>query len=104
MDKHSLGLRVGAAAGALPPVVVQPRVLLGTTARAAAATDTYRQLNLFGDIFKRVRSHYVEKPDDIKLVEGALNGMLNGLDPHSSYMNPKSFRDMQMDTHGEFGG
>jgi carboxyl-terminal processing protease len=74
-----------------------------TGARAAAA-DTYRQLNLFGDIFEIVRSHYVEKPDDTKLVEGALNGMLNGLDPHSSYVDPKSFRDMQVETHGEFGG
>jgi carboxyl-terminal processing protease len=103
MRKSSLVLLGAVAGAALTLVVVQPRVLLGTSARAAAA-DTYRQLNLFGDIFKRVRSHYVEKPDDTKLVEGAVNGMLNGLDPHSSYMNPKSFRDMQMDTHGEFGG
>jgi carboxyl-terminal processing protease len=51
-----------------------------------------------------VRSHYVERPDDSKLVESAINGMLNGLDPHSSYMDPKSFRDMQVQTHGEFGG
>ena len=51
-----------------------------------------------------MRSHYVEKPDDTKLVEGAVNGMLNGLDPHSSYMDPKSFRDMQVQTRGEFGG
>jgi carboxyl-terminal processing protease len=70
----------------------------------AAASDTYRQLNLFGDIFERVRSHYVEKPDDSKLVEGAVNGMLNGLDPHSSYLDPKNFRDMQIQTRGEFGG
>src|SRR6185503_3170440 len=53
---------------------------------------------------ERVRSHYVEKPDDGKLVESAINGMLNGLDPHSSYMDPKSFRDMQVQTRGEFGG
>src|SRR5262249_39318402 len=66
--------------------------------------DTYRQLNLFGDIFERVRSHYVEKPDDSKLIESAINGMLSGLDPHSSYMDPKSFRDMQVQTRGEFGG
>jgi carboxyl-terminal processing protease len=64
----------------------------------------YRGLNLFGDIFEVVRSHYVEKPDDGKLVEGAVSGMLNGLDPHSSYMEPKSFRDMQVETRGEFGG
>jgi carboxyl-terminal processing protease len=104
MRKTSLVL-LGAVAGvALTLVVVQPpRLLLGTSARAAAA-DIYRQLNLFGDIFEMVRSHYVEKPDDTKLVEGAVNGMVNGLDPHSSYMDPKSFRDMQEETHGEFGG
>ncbi len=104
MRKTSLVL-LGAVAGvALTLVAVQPsRLLIGTSARAAAA-DTYRQLNLFGDIFERVRSHYVEKPDDSKLVESAINGMLNGLDPHSSYMDTKSFRDMQVQTRGEFGG
>src|SRR5207249_3199731 len=65
---------------------------------------TYRQLNLFGDVFERVRSDYVEKPDDSKLVESAISGMLTGLDPHSSYMDAKSFRDMQVQTRGEFGG
>jgi carboxyl-terminal processing protease len=75
----------------------------GTSAKAAVA-DTYRQLNLFGDVFERVRSDYVEKPDDSKLIESAINGMLAGLDPHSSYMDPKSFRDMQVQTRGEFGG
>ena len=95
---------LGVAAGvAMTLVATQPRLWLGTSARAAAA-DTYRQLNLFGDIFERVRTHYVEKPDDSKLVESAINGMLNGLDPHSSYMDPKSFRDMQVQTRGEFGG
>jgi carboxyl-terminal processing protease len=96
---------LGAVAGvAVTLVAVQPsRLLIGSSARAAQA-DTYRQLNLFGDIFERVRSHYVEKPDDSKLVESAINGMLNGLDPHSSYMDTKSFRDMQVQTRGEFGG
>jgi carboxyl-terminal processing protease len=75
----------------------------GSSARAAAA-DTYRQLSLFGDVFERVRADYVEKPDDSKLVESAVNGMLAGLDPHSSYMDAKSFRDMQVQTRGEFGG
>ena len=70
----------------------------------AAATDTYRQLNLFGDVFERIRSDYVEQPDDTKLVESAINGMLTSLDPHSSYMSPKSFKDMQVQTRGEFGG
>ena len=55
-------------------------------------------------MFERVRADYVEKPDDSKLIEPAINGMLNGLDPHSSYMDPKSFRDMQVQTRGEFGG
>ena len=104
MRKTSLMLLGAVAGAALTLVAVQPsRLLVGTSARAAAA-DTYRQLNLFGDIFERVRSHYVEKPDESKLVEGAINGMLNGLDPHSSYMDPKGFRDMQVQTHGEFGG
>jgi carboxyl-terminal processing protease len=55
-------------------------------------------------VFERVRADYVEKPDDAKLVESAINGMLAGLDPHSSYMEPKAFRDMQVQTRGEFGG
>ena len=103
MRKTSLVLMGAVAGAALTVIAVQPSRLIGTSARAAAA-DTYRQLNLFGDIFERVRAHYVEKPDDSKLVEGAINGMLNGLDPHSSYMDTKSFRDMQVQTRGEFGG
>ena len=104
MRKTSLIL-LGAAAGvALTLVTTQPRIVFdGSSARAAAA-DTYRQLSLFGDVFERVRSDYVEKPDDAKLVESAINGMLAGLDPHSSYMDAKSFRDMQIQTRGEFGG
>jgi carboxyl-terminal processing protease len=96
---------LGAAAGvAVTLAATQPRIaFIGASAKAAAA-DTYRQLNLFGDVFERVRADYVEKPDDAKLVEQAINGMLNGLDPHSSYMDPKSFRDMQVQTRGEFGG
>ena len=70
----------------------------------AASPDTYNQLNLFGDVFERVRSDYVEQPEDSKLIETAINGMLTSLDPHSSYLPPKSFRDMQVQTRGEFGG
>ncbi|MFO1089079.1 MAG: S41 family peptidase [Hyphomicrobiales bacterium] len=70
----------------------------------AASTDTYKQLNLFGDVFDRVRSDYVEVPDEEKLVDAAINGMLASLDPHSSYMNAKRFEDMQVQTKGEFGG
>ena len=67
-------------------------------------SDLYRQLDLFGDVLERVRSDYVEKPDDTQLIENAINGMLSSLDPHSSYMSPKNFRDMQVQTRGEFGG
>ena len=96
---------LGATAGAAMTLFAtqSPMSAVGSSAKAAGA-DTYRQLSLFGDIFERVRAHYVEKPDDAKLVESAINGMLNGLDPHSSYMDPKSFRDMQVQTRGEFGG
>jgi carboxyl-terminal processing protease len=104
MRKTSLIL-LGAVAGAvLTLAATQPRLMLaGATARAAAS-DTYRQLNLFGDVFERVRADYVEKPEDAKLIESAINGMLNGLDPHSSYMDSKSYRDMQVQTKGQFGG
>jgi len=73
-------------------------------AARAANTDTYRQLNLFGDVFDRVRSDYVEQPNEEKLIDAAINGMLTSLDPHSSYMNAKRFQDMQVQTRGEFGG
>ena len=104
MRKTSL-IFLGALAGAgLTLLATQPHnVFVGSSAKAASS-DTYRQLNLFGDVFERVRADYVEKPDDSKLVESAINGMLAGLDPHSSYMDPKSFRDMQVQTRGEFGG
>jgi carboxyl-terminal processing protease len=104
MRKTSL-LFLGALAGVLTTLLItQPRVLLAGSAARAAVSDTYRGLNLFGDVFERVRADYVEKPDDSKLVESAINGMLAGLDPHSSYMDPKSFRDMQVQIRGEFGG
>src|SRR6266536_1538372 len=104
MRKTPLILLGAAAGAALTLRATQPRLaFVGASARAAGA-DTYRQLNLFGDVFERVRADYVEKPDDGKLVESAINGMLNALDPHSSYMDAKSFRDMQVQTRGEFGG
>jgi len=70
----------------------------------ASNADTYKQLNLFGDVFDRVRSDYVEVPEEEKLIESAINGMLTSLDPHSSYMTPKRFQEMQVQTRGEFGG
>jgi carboxyl-terminal processing protease len=104
MRKTSL-IVLGALAGAAATLLVtQPHALSFGSVASASASDTYRELNLFGDVFERVRADYVEKPDDSKLVESAINGMLAGLDPHSSYMDPKSFRDMQVQTRGEFGG
>lgn len=68
------------------------------------ANDTYKQLNLFGEVFERVRANYVDPVSDKQLIEYALNGMLSNLDPHSSYLNEKDFGDMQVQTKGEFGG
>ncbi|WP_157018421.1 S41 family peptidase [Mesorhizobium xinjiangense] len=70
----------------------------------AAASDTYRQLAIFGDIFERVRAQYVTPPEDKELVESAINGMLTSLDPHSSYLNAEDAKDMRVQTKGEFGG
>jgi carboxyl-terminal processing protease len=105
MRKNSMFF-LGAAAGAsLTLLVAAPQGALSVAvAKAAAAADTYSQLNLFGEVFERVRADYVEKPDDTKLVEGAINGMVTSLDPHSRYMNDKAWTDMQETTHGEFGG
>ena len=68
------------------------------------SNKTFEYLNLFGDVFERVRSDYVEKVDDSALIEAAINGMLTSLDPHSGYLNEKSFGEMQVQTKGEFGG
>src|SRR5580658_4449697 len=104
MRKTSLMI-LGAVAGAgLTLLATQPHTVFVGSSAKAASSDTYRQLNLFGDVFERVRADYVEKPDDNKLVQSAINGMLAGLDPHSSYMDPNSFRDIQVQTRGEFGG
>jgi carboxyl-terminal processing protease len=70
----------------------------------AANSEIYRQLDLFGEVLERVRADYVEEPDDRELIEEAINGMLSGLDPHSAYLSPKNFREMQVQTRGEFGG
>ncbi len=100
MNKTLKGILLGAAAGvALTSAFGTPKV--GT---ATAATSTYEHLELLGDIFERTRSAYVEEVDEKKLIESAINGMLTSLDPHSSYMPPEAFSDMQVDTKGEFGG
>lgn len=75
-----------------------------TSQAQSNTSETYRQLDLFGDVFERVRADYVTEVGDEKLIEAAINGMLTSLDPHSSYMSPKSFKDMQVQTRGEFGG
>ena len=64
----------------------------------------YRMLDLFGEVIEQVHSKYVDKPDDAKLIESALGGMLSSLDPHSSYLSAKDFQEMQVQTRGEFGG
>jgi carboxyl-terminal processing protease len=97
-------LVLGAAIGAAAVTIGSHTTLLAHGSAFAAAADTYRQLNLFGDVFEKIRTDYVEKPDEGKLVEAAINGMLSSLDPHSSYMDAKSFREMQVQTKGEFGG
>jgi len=103
MRKITLFLLGVFAGGMLALFAVQPRLFIGAPAEAASS-DTYRQLNLFGDIFEHVRAQYVEKPDDAKLIESAINGMLTSLDPHSAFLDAKNFKDMQTQTRGEFGG
>ena len=73
-------------------------------AKPESSSETYRQLKLFGDVFERVRSDYVEPVSDKDLIENAIKGMLSSLDPHSSYLDAKSYQDMQVNTKGEFGG
>lgn len=102
-------LLVGAAFGlglAAAPFVSQvgDRLGLAAWAQDGGRAETYRLLNLFGDVFERVRAEYVEPVNDREVIEAAINGMLTSLDPHSSYMNARSFRDMQVQTRGEFGG
>lgn len=91
---------VGALMGATAMSVVYSA---GVPAQAAG-TSTYKELAVFGDVFERVRAQYVTPPDEKKLIEAAINGMLSSLDPHSSYMNAQEAADMQTQTKGEFGG
>ena len=73
-------------------------------ASSGNSAETYKQLNLFGEVFERVRAEYVDDVSDDTLVESAINGMLTSLDPHSNYLNTKNFNDMKVQTRGEFGG
>jgi carboxyl-terminal processing protease len=99
MRKTVMALLAGVALGAMAPQVV------GTIAAQENTTrNTYEYLDLFGDIFERIRIAYVEDVDEQKLIEAAINGMLSSLDPHSAYLPPDNFEDMREQTKGEFGG
>ncbi|MEM6679527.1 MAG: S41 family peptidase [Pseudomonadota bacterium] len=98
MRKTLLALLAGAAIGAVIPQLV------AQTKAQEDARSTYEYLDLFGDIFERVRGAYVEDVDEQQLIEAAINGMLASLDPHSSYLPPENFADVREQTKGEFGG
>jgi carboxyl-terminal processing protease len=101
--KWKIGAATALAGAFAAGIVVGP--LVGAIAQQdSGRAETYRLLQLFGDVFARVRAEYVEPVQDRDLVENAINGMLTGLDPHSAYLNPRNFRDMQVQTRGEFGG
>jgi carboxyl-terminal processing protease len=103
--RKNLTFLLGAVTGICLTVLVSgPQGTHLVAAANAARSDAYTQLNLLGDVFERVRAGYVEKPDDAKLVEGAISGMIGSLDPHSRYLNAKSWADMRESTQGEFGG
>src|SRR5438874_3972052 len=95
---------IAAAAGAVLLLGLNQDVGAARAANSSNNADTYKQLNLFGDVFELVRADYVDEVSDETLVEGAINGMLTALDPHSNYLNSKNFTDMKVQTRGEFGG
>ncbi|MGI9484900.1 MAG: S41 family peptidase [Geminicoccaceae bacterium] len=97
-------MRKGAISAVVTALVVAGIYLAPAKGPQAGSSDTFRQLKLFGDVFERVRSEYVEEVTDEKLIETAINGMLTALDPHSGYLDAKRYRDMQVQTKGEFGG
>jgi len=98
------GLAIGPASGLISRHLGYDFGFSALAAQDSNRADTYRLLTLFGDVFERVRAEYVDPVNDKDLIENSINGMLTGLDPHSSYMNAKQFRDMQVQTKGEFGG
>jgi carboxyl-terminal processing protease len=101
MRKFLYAVVSGTVAGVLLTTQVAGPLIAQETQKPASV---YEQLDLFGDIFERIRSQYVEPADEGKLIEAAINGMLTSLDPHSSYMNAEDFSDMRTQTRGEFGG
>jgi carboxyl-terminal processing protease len=104
MMRKTLFVLLGAAAGAAMTLFATDAHISSLTSAKAAVADTYSQLDLFGSVFEVVRAGYVNVPDDTKLISSAINGMLAGLDPHSSYMDTSGFHELQVETHGEFGG
>jgi len=101
MPRFAIKLSMVAAAAFVAGVGVGPAA---DVLAQAGAGDTFRQLKLFGDVFERVRAEYVEEVTDQTLIEAAINGMLTSLDPHSGYLDTEKYRDMQVQTRGEFGG
>ncbi|WP_306111411.1 MULTISPECIES: S41 family peptidase [Roseovarius] len=101
MKKFLIAALVGSLTGAVVTTQVAAPLL---AQEAAKTTNVYEQLDLFGDIFERIRSQYVEEVDESELIEAAINGMLTSLDPHSSYLSPDDAADMRVQTRGEFGG
>ena len=99
-----LGLVVAFAAALLIVPMQRDLSAAASNSPAANTAETYKELNLFGDVFEKVRSEYVDEVTDDTLIEGAINGMLTSLDPHSNYLNAKNFNDMKVQTRGEFGG
>ena len=99
-----VGVAIGPVSGLIASHSVRGLAINAAFAQDTDRANTYRLLTLFGDVFERVRSQYVDPVSDKELVENAVNGMLTGLDPHSSYMNAEQFRAMQVETKGEFGG
>jgi carboxyl-terminal processing protease len=97
-------MRKGAASAVVVGLVILAVYFASANGPQASSSDTFRQLKLFGDVFERVRSEYVEEITDEALIESAINGMLTSLDPHSGYLDSKRYRDMQVQTKGEFGG
>lgn len=124
MSNEPTSAKVSSEANVRKPVGSRRRRTIGVVSVAAAAvigfaigsstvqsmaqtgltSETYRQLNLLGEVFEQIRAQYVEDVSDEQIIEAAVNGMLTSLDPHSSYLNAKSFEDMRVQTRGEFGG
>ena len=102
MQRHTLYVATALIAGMAIGAIMFP--IHGGSAQSATDGDTYEQLNLFGEVYEQIRRNYVEETKDKDLVEAAIDGMLTSLDPHSSYLNPESLQEMQVQTKGEFGG